>query len=298
MKFDNNILSELQQLSPELAKLPKTNVFTVPESYFEMLDATILLGLKEDFVTPDDLKFSDVPAGYFENLPANILNKINEQQTNTEKGDSTEIFALLQSVQYSNQFEVPDGYFTNLSSVILDKINEQSAGDAMSELKELSSLLYRIRHTKVYDVPSGYFDTVPVNIVSLVRTTPAKVIRLPKRKSILRYAAAAVITGVMALGVYKYAEKPSVLETPAGVNYVTINASIEKGKNMSEEQFNEAMNNLTKEDIAKYLEKNGTDYDMSLLTPSIDDDELPKIDEYLLDEKTLENYLDKIKFQN
>ncbi len=298
MKFENDILRELQQLSPQLARLPKTNMFIVPDAYFETLGTTILLGLKEGFVVPDNLKNNDVPAGYFENLSASILDKIKEQQLNIEKSESATISSLLQGVQHSDQFEVPDGYFAELSKDILDKIKEQSATAAMSEHSELSSLLHSIRNINVFEVPDGYFDHVADHIVGSVRATPAKVVSMPKRKLIFRYAAAAVITGAMALGVYKYAESPAVSNIPIDGDYATVNASIEKGKAMSTEQFNEALNNLTKEDITNYLEKNGTDYDISLLTPGIDDDELPKKDEYLLDDKTLENYLDKIKFQN
>ena len=298
MKFDNDILNELQQLSPLLAELPKTNVFVVPGGYFETLSATILLCIKNDAVIIDHAKVEDVPEGYFENLSSTILNKIKEQQINAGVNGPTTISALLQSAQHIKQFEVPDGYFENLSVNILDKINIQQANTAMEEIELLSPLLYNIKHTNVFEVPDGYFNHVPADIFHLVSATPAKVVSMPRFKTILRYAAAAVFTGAMALGVYKYTEKPTFTNPVPAVSFATLDTTIEKGNVMNEQQFTEALNNLTKEDITSYLEKNGSDEDISLLTTNINGNDLPAKDDYLLDEKTLENYLDKIKFQN
>jgi apolipoprotein N-acyltransferase len=117
-------------------------------------------------------------------------------------------------------------------------------------------------------------------------------------RSIFRYAAAAVITGAMALGVYKYVNKPVVHTGQPDRDIATISPVIEKGITMNEQQFNDALNNLTKDDITSYLEKNGSEEDVSMLTSSPDEIDLPNPDDYLLDDKTLENYLNKINFQN
>ena len=298
MKFDNDILNELQQLSPLLAELPKTNVFVVPGGYFETLGAVILLCIKDEAVIINHIKAEDIPEGYFENLSSAIIKKIKEQQINTAANESTAVSALLQSVQHINQFEVPDGYFENLSSNILDKINTQGVNTSVEEIQSLSPLLYYIQHTNVFEVPDGYFNNVSADIFHLVSITPAKLVSMPKFKSILRYAAAAIVTGAMALGVYKYTEKPTFTNPVPAVSFATLDTTIEKGKVMNEQQFTDALNNLTKEDITSYLEKNGSDEDISLLTTNINGNDLPAKDDYLLDEKTLENYLDKIKFQN
>ncbi len=298
MKFDNDILNELQQLSPLLAELPKTNLFVVPGGYFETLGATILLCIKNDDVIFNHAKAQDVPEGYFENLSSAIINKIKEQQINTAANDTTTISALLQSVQRIKQFEVPDGYFENLSSNILNKINQEQANTSMEEIQSISPLLHSVRNVNVFEIPEGYFNKVPDNIFHLVSITPAKLVSMPKFKSILRYAAAAIVTGAMALGVYKYTEKPTFTNPVPAVSFAAIDTTIEKGKVMNEQQFTEALNNLTKEDITSYLEKNGSDEDISMLTSNIDGNDLPAKGDYLLDEKTLENYLDKIKFQN
>jgi len=303
MKFDDDILNELQLLSPLLIEVPKKNVFIVPDGYFETLSATILICIKENSAITDDIKIADVPGGYFENLSSNILSKIKEQQFDTDKNLPATVSALLQSIQHSNQFDLPKGYFESLPSVIIDKINEQAANAVTKELKSLSPLLHSIKHINTFEVPDGYFNDVPANVFHLASTMPAMVVSMTKsdskrrKRSIVRYAAAAVITGAMALGVYKYTEKPAAINPIPTVSFVTLDASIEKGKVMNEQQFNEALNNLTKEDITNYLEKNGSDDDISLLSSSVEDN-FPNKEDYLLDDKTLENYLDKIKFQN
>ena len=298
MKFDNGILNELQQLSPLLAELPKRNVFTVPDGYFETLGATILLCIQDDALIINPPKVEDIPEGYFENLSSTILNKIKEQHINIAANEQTAISALLQSAQHIKQFEVPDGYFENLSVNILHKINTQQVNTSMEEIQSLSPLLYNIKHPNIFEVPDGYFNNVPADIFHLVNATPAKVVSMPKLKSLLKYAAAAVVTGAMALGIYKYTGKPGFTNPVPAVSFAALDTTIEKGKAMNEQQFNKALNNLTKEDITNYLEKNGSDEDISLLTTNIDGNDLPAKDDYLLDEKTLENYLDKIKFQN
>jgi len=303
MKFDDDILNELQLLSPLLIEVPKQNVFIVTDDYFETLSATILLRIRENRGITDDIKIADVPEGYFENLSSNILNKIKEQQLDTQTNSPTPVSTLLQSIQHSNQFEVPGGYFESLSSAILDKINEQALNSATEELKLLSPLLHSIKHINTFEVPEGYFNDVPANVFHLASAKPAKVVSMTKPDSnrrkglIVRYAAAAAITAAMALGVYKYTEKPAAINPIPAVSFVTLDASIEKGKVMNEQQFNEELNNLTKEDITNYLEKNGSDDDMSLLSSGVEDN-FPNKEDYLLDDKTLENYLDKIKFQN
>ena len=67
---------------------------------------------------------------------------------------------------------------------------------------------------------------------------------------------------------------------------------------MNDTQFNDALNNLSQDDIANYLEKNGNDDDVAALSSSIDENTLPSQDDYLSDDKTLDNYLNDINNTN
>ena len=102
------------------------------------------------------------------------------------------------------------------------------------------------------------------------------------------------MAGVMALGIYKYLDKPSQ-HLSVDASMAILDAAIEKGKSMNDRQFNETLGNLTETDIAKYLEKNGDFTDVATLKNNLEDSNLPSQEDYLMNEKTLENYLRKIE---
>ncbi len=342
MKPGNDILTELQSLSPLIAGLQKTTIFSVPEGYFDTLGNTILLCLNEHAPVSSLPKTADIPSGYFDNLSAAILDKIKTQQNNAPITEET-LSAVLKSAQFNNVFEIPDGYFgslansvsakirqmqstlaegapeissllsnsrnlnvfevpygyfENIATVILNEVKE-SQYTVADELKVLSPLLLSIQETNVFEVPTGYFTGISANVLSaVVQPVQGKVIPFGKSKTLFRYAAAAVITGVMALGVYKYIQQPVNPKVFVGTQVAALAPAIEKGMKMNDQQLNAGLDSLTKEDIARYLENNGSDVDMSLLSSNSEDIDLPSQDEYLLDDKTLENYLNKINFQN
>ena len=69
MEKKNEILNELQSISPLIAAIGKVNVFTVPEGYFNSISDTVMLSLNENFsAVPTLVNKEDVPDGYFENL--------------------------------------------------------------------------------------------------------------------------------------------------------------------------------------------------------------------------------------
>ena len=338
MKYNNDILNELQALSPLLAGLSKKDVFAIPDGYFETLSSTLLSSVNNSAETYKKSQTLSVPQGYFEGLPSAILDKINAlpfDETNELKAISsflyntsranvlkvpqgyfenfpsdilknikaqsddnavTELSPLLQGLQHTNMFEVPQEYFKNSPSTIFKKIKEQLTDNA---LNELPLLLQGVQHTNVFEVPHNYFDATPENILQAVKVTgkqqPAKVIRMRKPGLLLRFAAAAVIMAVAALGIYKHTDKQAL---PPVAIAAKLDPSIEKGKSMNDQQFNDALGNLSKDDISNYLEKNGGDEDMALLTSDVDENAVPDKDEYLLDDSTLENYLNEIESQN
>ncbi len=382
MNFDKDILIELEMLSPVLAGMPKSNVFEVPQGYFETLSGTILICIRDTVKMVDPYKTNDVPQGYFDNLSYSILNKIKAQQKNNDtdeiispllqslqrnnifevpegyfenlsssvlytlkakrNGDmEQEISPLLHGMQHKNVFEapqgyfedfptsivtkikdslvdslpfvladarnihvfeVPDGYFKTLSSFIIEKATQQQDINALQEIATLSPLLYSLQRTNVFDVPVGYFKNITAKLLQATKPAPAKVIGMPKRSIFIKLAVAAVITGALALGVYKYADVQ--LTSKGAVQIAQVNSStkldssIAKGKSMDSLQFDAALDNLSKDDITSYLEKNGSDVDLALLTASVDENAVPDKTDYLLDDKTLENYLIKLKFQN
>lgn len=311
--FENLSNAVLICIKEDIGITNNSKLDDVPEGYFENFPAAILNKIKaqqkntvvNDLEEPSESlrnikqkELFEVPNGYFENLAVTILNKLKVAEKSTDTEESI-LSGSIQSLDQKTFFDVPAGYFENLSVSILDKI--KAGASSKEEIKKLSPLMESLQQVNVFEVPEEYFSTVQGNIINAAKATTvttAKVVSMPKTRSFFRYAAAAVITGVMALGVYKYTNKPAINAPVPTLSFAKLDSSIEKGKAMNEDQFNEALNSLTKEDITSYLEKNGSDEDISLLTNNVEVNDLPSKDDYLLDEKTLENYLDKIKFQN
>ena len=280
MEKNNEILNELQSISPLIAAIGKVNVFNVPEGYFDSISHTVMLSIHEDFSVGTISNFSnntDIPAGYFDTLSDSILNKIKNQET-------VELPAIFSTIKKDQLFQVPGNYFETLTVSILNKIK------STQEEETLPAVLNNLKTVQPFEVPENYFADLSANILNKVRQQPgAKIIAMPKRFSILRYAVAAVLTGALALGVYKYSNHPPVNDIPAVS--VALDLSIEKGKTMDDKKFNETLNDLSADEIVNYLQNNSNESDVAVLSSNVEETSLPSEEDYLLDDKTLDNFL-------
>jgi hypothetical protein len=98
-----------------------------------------------------------------------------------------------------------------------------------------------------------------------------------------KYAVAAAFTGVMALGVFKFIGSGKQSELP---DYVTAGLKVQ--------DVDQELAKISDDDILKYLEASGTDVKTAMVANSIDENELPSQEDYLLDEKALDKYLNSI----
>jgi len=62
--------------------------------------------------------------------------------------------------------------------------------------------------------------------------------------------------------------------------------------------FDTELDKLTDEDIVKYLSNSSTDADVALIVNAVDENELPTQEDYLTDEKALDNFLDNVNLEN
>lgn len=178
MTPDKNIESELMELAPVLAGQQQT----VPYQ---------------------------VPVGYFETFPERMLGLVKSVE------EITTLSPLLAGLSKKMPFSVPSGYFDQIAPAIV-KSEQVATGD--SEI-ETGSILQTASRKVPYQVPIGYFEQFPENMahkVSLQDTgTGAKVISIGR--SWFRYAAAAVVAGVLVLAGWFYfqpaSENPGI--TPA-----------------------------------------------------------------------------------
>jgi hypothetical protein len=211
-----------------------------------------------------------VPHGYFEQLAADILTGI---ETENGLAKTTSLVG-----------DVPAGYFDTLAGSILAKIKTTETEDAATEIRALSPMLYSIQNEHVFEVPQGYFENLSETVLNSVNPQ-AKVVTMKRRTTaFFKYAVAAAFTGVMALGVFKFTGKPKdEFTVPA---YVTAGLQVQ--------DVDQELAKISDADIVKFLEANGTDVKTAMVAGSIDENELPSQEDYLLDEKALDKYLNTI----
>lgn len=268
MNESTEILNELKNISPALARIEKVNVFEVPKEYFNEL--------AEKIVVYSLLHQNEVADPGIEELGAPILGG-------------------------RKLLKVPEGYFDTLSSHTLAKIKTPETESSRQELQQLSPLLFSLRNIYVFTVPSGYFENVSNSIVNGLKRNPAKIVSIAKGAKWWKYAAAAVITAAIALStlpVFNHAP-----EVPAN-NLATTRSATHPGyiessfQYKTAEQVNEGISTLSDDDIINYLEKHGNILDDEILESGIDAKELPDASDYLTDDKALNKYLDKITTVN
>ena len=274
-----DIINELEQLQSPLAAQPPVNVFTVPQGYFEGLAASVMRAVQGDNILQSlqPPANADVPAGYFDNLASNILNKIKAQENEEEP-----LSPLLESLRKTNVFTVPQGYFEGLSEAI-------TAGQATTDI-QLSTTLESLRQQQVFTVPTGYFEALPGQIMAQVQPK-AKLVSF-MRSRFVKYAAAAMLAGAMALGAYQFTQKSS--DSGTGTQALAALTDVQKkGIELSKNDalYNQEMEQLSGEAIAQFLTANGDDLETAVAAAAVNENELPNETDLMLDDAALEDFL-------
>lgn len=281
MNTRTDIINELEQLQSPLATWQPVNVFSVPQGYFEGLAASVLRTVQGDNILQSlqPPANADVPAGYFDNLAGNILNKIKAQANEDEP-----LSPLLESLRKTNVFTVPQGYFEGLSEGM---VAAQSTDDIA-----LSATLQSLRGQQVFTVPQGYFEALPSQIAAKLPQSKGKVVSFV-RSRFVKYAAAAVVTGAMALGVYQLTQK-STMGGLEGTGTLTALTDVQKkGIELSKNEtlYNQEMEQLSDEAIAKFLTANGDDLETAVAAAGVNESDLPTETDLMLDDAALEEFL-------
>ncbi len=297
MKKAPEILNELMAISPLLAGLEKVNVFSVPEGYFDDLQFRItnyaILNNTSPVENTAKRSLQRVPEGYFDTLSDSILGKIRAIYPESAGEELRDLSPMLYNLNRENVLTIPDGYFDTLSGAILSKVKTTNSETAEEELRELSPILYSLKDENVYTVPGGYFESFAGNVTQKLVQAPAKVITMKKRTSWLKYAAAAVVTGIITITSFQLFTSTSHNNNSSLPGYIQASFQYK-----TEADVNAGIAKLDDADIAKYLEKNGNVLDNELLINNTDASELPSSTDYLIDENTLNKYLNKIEKDN
>lgn len=246
-----------------------------------------LASVSPTLATIDKRNVFRIPEGYFEHLPQKI---------------STYVF--LNEYPKAQVGDVPNNYFDELSNNIILKIKnaDTAAVSAEDETKSMSPLLHSLKDKQVFNVPEGYFHTLNEQVFTKIKPKSAKVVSLYSGKKWLRYAAAAMIAilvGIGALQLFNSKNSQNKISTQLAKNYsenmlVYMQDAI---KYKTPEQLNKGLASLTDDEIVTYLVRHGNIMDDYLLTKDIDTKGLPDATEYLIDENTLNNFLNQIDAQ-
>ena len=272
-----DILNELNTISPVVAGIPFVNVFVVPQGYFNRLAESIFINTTEaeNIVYP---VFEKVPQGYFENLSGNIMDKIKALET-CAKDEIHTLSPVLANIGNANIFTVPNSYFEHLAAELTQKCS------VVTETEMISATVVSIGNKNQFTVPEGYFNKVTNNIISALPAA-TKVVKMQGHFRILRYAAAAVIVGLLGLLVFFNLNKN---QTSVVDNSVIANAK----KILKNNSFDAELATLGADVIEKYLSNNGEDVQAALGANSASEnaENLPDAVDYFLDDKTLDEFL-------
>ncbi|HEV8284065.1 MAG TPA: hypothetical protein VGQ09_07130 [Chitinophagaceae bacterium] len=127
------------------------------------------------------------PHGYFEGFAIQVLNLIK----------ANESLIWLSSLPKNTPYQVPDEYFNGLEERIIQAIrNHPDYQTSKEEMESLSPLLNSLNKRPVYSVPEGYFENFKIEDEE--KEVKTKVVSISRK--LYRYAAAAIIVGVIALG--------------------------------------------------------------------------------------------------
>ncbi len=157
-----------------------------------------------------------LPAGYFNELAERVMIRIRVEESPGLEDELTTFSPALASLPRQMPFTVPDGYFGR--SLLFP-----ASSDSDADEEELRSFLQKPPAGVPYTVPEGYFEQLPGLVLQKLSRPAGRVISFSRPGKWLRYAAAAAVTGFIALA--------AILYYPGKTKEVTENrawASVEK----------------------------------------------------------------------
>jgi hypothetical protein len=242
----NNMLQRVKaeegSLSPALQQA-NNNPYEVPQGYFEGLANRMLQCVKAEEVSLSPALQQannnpyQVPQGYFDSLPETILNRVKATTTDSADEELEILSPLLSQIGKKMPFSTPAGYFNELGENAI--AGAQAIDFVNIELENLSPLMQGLKRIMVYEVPAGYFNQLPGEVMKAIKAQqPAKVVSMSFTRRVLRYAAAAVVAGLIVTAGWIYLGKGPVKEGK-------VDPEIAKLDNLSDETLQKYLENQT-----------------------------------------------------
>lgn len=274
--------------------LIKPKLFTpyiIPEHYFNELPFAILTKIKSEecydneleMLSPALLQVKQVstyksPPGYFEQFAATMLERI-ELESASEIDELSILSPLLVQMKRTVPFTLPPRYFDEFPSDItaglhaVDYVNQ--------ELESYPPVTNDIKIANVYQVPAGYFDNLGNGLLNNVKNRKkTSVITIDFNKKVLRFAVAALITGIMSVGTWIFYNNHTTtkignelgdiqkLSSDEMIHYLesTPVISVENfgtaSVTMKEEDVNDLFSDVPDMELQQYLEQNAASRDL------------------------------------
>lgn len=120
MENRQQILAELEAISPFMADLAPVNPYKVPAGYFIALPAAVMEKIALELaIEGGSVNLYQVPDGYFEGLAGDILSKIQTTQipVNEVSEELAEIAPFLNTISKQQVYTAPAGYFSKTDFV-------------------------------------------------------------------------------------------------------------------------------------------------------------------------------------
>jgi hypothetical protein len=95
----NEVNTELRDLAPHLAKLPKKNTSVLPNGYFQEVEEQIMRQIL--IAEIDDKSPAQAPDGYFEKLESDLDGMVNKSNANNSSGIKMLLLSNLKLIRYA-----------------------------------------------------------------------------------------------------------------------------------------------------------------------------------------------------
>lgn len=231
-------------------------------------------------------------------MPLKGVLRAEMKTTNEILVELQQLYPKLAEVPGTPVYRVPEGYFETLSDRILAGIKEQDVQQEFTEEASAYPMLASLKDKATYQAPAGYFEQVNDKVSLRVQEdAPAKVISIGHRRW-WRYAAAAVVAIAITVASFQiFNGGESTTPLTAGVENNQLPKAVQESlKYKSPEAFREGVASLNDDEIVGYLEDYGSILDNDLLIRNTEVHEMPDVFDYLINENTLEDYLQKINY--
>ncbi len=177
-----------------------------------------------------------VPEGYFSTLPAIILARIRAIEAADVREELLTLSPLLAGIPKKMPYSIPTGYFEHLEQTPYASIFGNDSLSAEKELDTLSPILGKLKKENTYRVPEGYFDTLVSDVnADENKVAVSKVIPIRRTKWV-RYAAAAIVTGVVAISSFFIINKNNQPD-PETASYTWVEKNMKKVSTTDIDEF-------------------------------------------------------------